>query len=107
MPEITPPTYCPQFSQELSPCTASRYTALLIVPRSAQLAAHEAGAEEGTFRHCRDALPSARPAAAGDAHAARLLGRRGDGAGRDVRGRARIWPAVRAQVGASVGGALG
>lgn len=107
MPEITPCTNCPQFFQELSSCTVSRSRAILRVPDSAQLATHEVGAEVGTFRHSGDALPSARPGAAGDAHAAQLQGRRGGGAGRDVRGRARIRPAVRAQVGASVGGALG
>lgn len=55
MPEITPPTNCPSFFQELSPCTAPQYRALLIVPDSALLDMQEASAEEGTFRHCGDA----------------------------------------------------
>ncbi|XP_039743441.1 BRISC and BRCA1-A complex member 2 isoform X2 [Pteropus medius] len=59
MPEITPPTNCPSFFQELSRCTASHYRALSIVPDSALLATYDTRTEEGTFRRCGDAFPSA------------------------------------------------
>lgn len=65
MPEITPPTKCPSFFQELSRCTASHYRALMIVADSALLATYDTRAEEGTFRRYGDAFPSARLRGAG------------------------------------------
>lgn len=104
----SPAPNLPLFFPGRSPRTTSRYRALLTAPDPTPLAAREAGAQEGPFRHCRDAFPSARLGASGGAHAARSGAAEGAGrAGRDVRGRARIRLAVRAQVGASVGGALG
>lgn len=73
---------------------------------SALLATHGAGTEEGTVRHRGDAFPSARLGAArGRARRPALGPQRGRGG---TSGEcARIRPAARAQVGASVGGALG